>query len=185
MYQDVIASTRPEMERTLEFFSKEIAKIRTGVASPALVEDVICDVFGQKMPIKQLAAISSPERRQLLIQPWDPSYIEPIERALRASSVGASPVVEQSSIRLQLPQLTEEIRGSLLKVLGDKTEEARKTFRKWRDEAWSSIQESLRKGEIREDDKFKGKEELQKLVDEYIGKAEELAERKKNEIGTI
>lgn len=183
--QYIIASVRPEMEKALDFFSKEISKIRTGTASPALVEDIECEVSGQKILLKQLAAISSPERRQLLIQPWDPSYTEAIERALRSSAVGAQPVVEQNAIRLQLPQLTQEVRQGLLKVLAEKTEEVKKVFRKWRDEAWTEIQEASRRGEIREDDKFKGKEELQKIVDEYVAKVEELALRKEREISSV
>jgi ribosome recycling factor len=140
------------------------------------------DVFGQKMPIKQLGAISAPEPRQLVIQPWDKSYVEPIERALSQSNMGTSPVVDRDVIRVNLPTLTEEYRKNLLKLLSEKEEESRKTIRKWREEAWGEIQEKTRTGEIREDDKFKAKDELQEIVDSFIQKVESLGDKKRKEI---
>ncbi len=170
------------MEKALSFFQGELAKIRTGQANPALVEDVMVNLFGQKMPLKQLAGISCPERRQILIQPWDKSYLEPIEKALQQSSLGTSPVVEGAAVRVHLPQLTQEYRQQLAKVLGEKAEDSRQQIRKCREEAWEEIQEKAKKGEIRQDDKFHAKDELQKLVDEYSKKIEELVEKKKKEI---
>src|SRR3989304_600000 len=103
-YQEIVQKAGGEMEKTLRFFQGELAKIRTGQASPAFVEDVPVDLFGQKMPLKQLAGISCPERRQILIQPWDKSYVAAIEKALQASSLGTSPVVEGAALRVHLPQ---------------------------------------------------------------------------------
>ena len=140
--------------------------IRTGQASPALVEDVLVDMHEQSLPIKQLAGISSPERRQILIQPWDPSAIGPIEKALAKESLGISPVVEGKVLRITLPTLTQEYRQNLFHILAEKSEQTKQTLRKWRDDGWGEIQEDARKGDIREDDKFKGKEELQALIDE-------------------
>ena len=170
------------MDKAVTFFQGELAKIRTGQASPSLVEDVQVNVQGQKMPLKQLAGISCPERRQILIQPWDKSYMESIEKALQQSSLGTSPVVQGDVIRVHLPQLTQEYRQQLAKLLGVKAEDTRKTIRKWREDAWEEIQEQSKKGEIREDDKFRAKTELQKFVDEYNAKIEELVERKRKEI---
>lgn len=181
-YQEVISKIRPEMEKALGFFQGELAKIRTGQASPALVEDLQVNLFDQKMPLKQLAGISCPERRQILIQPWDKSYIEPIEKALQQSSLGTSPIVEGANIRIHLPQLTQEYREQLAKLLGEKTEEAKRQVRKRREDAWERIQEAAKRGEVRQDDKFRAKEELQELIDEYQKKIEELVERKKQEI---
>jgi len=182
MLDTILQKTKPELEKTLEFFRHELAKIRTGQASPALVEDIAVDVFGQLMPLKQLAGISCPERRQILIQPWDPSYVGPIEKALQKGSLGASPIVEDKTLRITLPPLTQEYRGNLQRLLAEKSEQAKQTMRKWRDDAWGEIQEKAREGAIREDDKFKGKEELQRLVDEYSKKVDELAERKNQEV---
>ncbi len=182
MYQEVLQKVKPEMEKAVSFFQGELAKIRTGQASPSLVEDVQVNLLGQKMPLKQLAGISCPERREILIQPWDKSYVEPIEKALQQSSLGTSPVVEGAFVRVYLPQLTQEYRQQLAKVLQEKAEETKKTIRKRREEVWEEIQEKAKKSEIREDDKFHAKDELQKLVDEYNKKIEELVERKKKEI---
>jgi len=134
--------------------------------------------------LKQLAAISTPELRQILIQPWDKSYLKPIQEALSQSTIGTSPIVDKDLVRLSLPPLTEEYRKNLLKILSEKMEEARKTIRRWREEAWGEIQEKTKEGEIREDDKFRAKDELQDLVDEYSQKIEEIGERKKKEISS-
>jgi ribosome recycling factor len=182
MHKEIIEKAKKEFDKALEFVTREIAKIRTGQANPSLVEDVKVNIFGELMALKQLGSITCPERRQILIQPWDISYIEPIEKALQQSSLGTSPVVDGAAIRVHLPMLTQEYRQQLSKLLGEKAEDARQTMRKSRDEAWEEIQAKTRTGEIREDDKFKGKEDLQKLIDEYSKRIEELVERKKQEL---
>lgn len=181
-YQEIINQIKPELDKVINFLEREVAKIRTGRASPALIEDLIVDCFGQKLPLKQLGAISCPNPRQIAIQPWDKSYIEAIEKAMSQSSLGMSPVVDKDVIRLSLPLLSEEHRKNLLKILSEKQEEAKKTIRRWREEAWDKIQEEFKEGKIREDDKFRGKDELQELIDEYNEKIEEIGERKKKEI---
>ena len=155
MYQQILQVLQPELEKSLDFFSKELRKVRTGQANPSLVEDVELDIYGQKMTIRQLASISIPERRQILIQPWDKSHLESMEKALFAQAAGVSPVVEGDTIRIALPPLTGEFREKLLKIIAEKEEEAKETLRKLRDDAWSEIQEKARTGDIREDDKFK------------------------------
>ena len=181
-YKIIINKIKPEFDGTFSFAEKELAKIRTGRASVTLVEDIIVDCFGTKLPLKQLAALSCPEPRQILIQPWDKSYIEPIEKAFSSSPLGSSPIVDKDVLRLTLPPLTGELRKNLTKHVSDKCEEARQTIRRWRDEAWKEVQERARAGEVREDDKFRAKDELQKLVDEYNGKIETLGEKKKKDI---
>ena len=181
-HKEIINKIKPELGKVINFFEGELAKIRTGRATPSLVEDVVVDIFGQKMPLKQLAAISVPEPRQLIIQPWDKSYVEPIERALSAANIGSSPVVDRDMIRMNLPTMTEEYRRTLAKILSEKEDEARRTVRKWREEAWGEIQAKTRESKIREDDKFKAKDELQKLVDEYVSKIERLGEKKRKEV---
>jgi len=180
-YKEIINKIKPELDKAVSFFERELAKIRTGRASPSLVEDTVCECFGQKFPLKQLATISVPEARQILIQPWDKSYIDGIVRALEKTGIGAKPVVDKEVIRINLPPLSEEYRKELLRLLSQKKEEARKTIRRWREEAWDEIQEGYRQGKIKEDDKFRGKDELQELIDEYNQKLEEMAERKKQE----
>lgn len=181
-YKEIINSIKPEIEKSFSFLQKELAKIKTGRATPALVEDIIVDCFGQKFPLKQLATISIPESRQILIQPWDVSYIEGIIASLTKIGIGSFPIVDKNTIKINLPILTEEYRKDLLRHLSQKQEETRKTIRKWRECAWKEIQEKTRLGKIREDDKFKAKDELQKLINDYNKKIEELGEKKEKEI---
>ena len=181
-YKDIIDKIKPELDKVINFLEGELAKIRTSRVSPSLVEDIIVECFGQKFPLKQLGAISCPGPRQILIQPWDKSYIEGIVRALEKTGIGANPIVDKEVIRINLPPLSEEYRKELLKLLSQKQEEARKTIRRWREEAWDKIQDGHREGKIREDDKFRGKDELQELIDEYNQKIEDIGEKKKKEI---
>ncbi len=185
MYKEIINKIRPECDKVIEFFKKELAKIRTGMASPSLVEDVVVEAFGQKMPLKQLASISIAERKQIVIQPWDRSYLEPIEKALFRAELGTGPVVDKDLIRVNLPPLTQEYRETLAKLILEKSEQTRQTIRKWREDAWSQIQKGVKEGTLREDDKFKGKDELQKLIDEYQKKIDEIVSKKTNEVREI
>ena len=172
----------PEMDKVIEFFTGELKKIRADRATPSLVEDVVVDCFDQKLPLKQLAAISCPERRQILIQPWDKNYIKDIVSALQKAESELSPVVEGSAIRITLPPLTAEYRQSLLKTLSGKREDARVRLKRIRDDAWKEIQEKTNKGEITEDEQFKAKDELQKIIDEYNKKVDELIEKREKDI---
>ena len=181
-HKEIIEKIKPELEKVINFLERELARIRTSRATPSLVEDVVADCFGQKFPLKQLATISIPEPKQILIQPWDKSYIEGIVSALEKTGIGANPVVDKDVVRINLPPLSEEYRKDLLHLLSQKQEEARKTLRRWREEAWSEIQSKFKEGKIREDDKFRGKDELQEIIDEYNEKIEEIGERKKKEI---
>lgn len=181
-YKDIINKIKPELDKVVGFLEREAAKFRTSRATPALVEDIIVEYLGQKFPLKQLAAISTPDSRQILVQPWDKSYIKSIVSALEKTGVGANPVVDKDAIRIILPPLTEEYRENLIRSLSEKKEQARQVVRRWRDKSWDEIQESFKEGKIREDDKFRGKDELQKLVDEYNKRIDDLVERKKKEI---
>jgi ribosome recycling factor len=182
MYDEIIKKIEPEMEKAIEFLEKEMAKLRTSRVSPSLVEDIVADCFGQKFPLKQLATISVSGPRELLIQPWDKSYLESIEKSISQSSVVASPVVDKEAIRLSFPQLTEEYRKSLEKIISEKQENARKTIRHWREDAWREVQDKQRAGDISEDNKFRAKDDLQDLIDKYNKKIEEMGENKKKAI---
>ncbi len=177
-----IENVKPEFEKALKFLEGELAKIRTSRATPALVEDVEVDAFGQKFTLKQLASISAPQTNQLIIQPWDGSYIQPIEQAILKAGLGMSAAVDKDLIRLSLPTLTEEYRNSLVKILNQKAEETHQTMRHLREEAWKKIQGAEKAKTLTEDDKFKGKDELQKLIDEYGKKVKELVDRKSKEV---
>jgi len=181
-YKDFIDKAKPEFEKAFKFLEGELAKIRTSRATPSLVEDIQVDAFGSKFTLKQLGAISTPQSNQIVIQPWDNSYIEPIEKAISQSGLGMSVAVDKNTIRLNLPLLTEEYRRTLLKTLNEKAEQTRQTIRRLREDAWNKTQKAEKEKEISEDDKFRGKEELQKVVDEYNEKIKSLVEKKKNEI---
>ena len=147
-----------------------------------MVEDIEVNAFGSKFTIKQLGAISTPQTNQIVIQPWDVSYIEPIEKAISQSGLGMSAAVDKNIIRLNLPMLTEEYRQSLGKILNEKAEQAKQVIRRQREDVWNKIQAAQKEKEISEDDKFRGKDELQKVVDDYHEKIKNLVEKKKNEL---
>ncbi len=181
-YKEFIDRVKPEFDKTFKFLEGEVSKIRTSRASPALVEDIEVTAFGSKFALKQLGAISTPQTNQIVIQPWDSSYIEPIGKAIAQSGLGMSAAVDKNLIRLNLPTLTEEYRVGLTKALNEKAEQARQTIRRWREDAWNKIQDAQKAKQISEDDKFRGKDELQKIIDEYNEKIKNLIERKKSEI---
>jgi ribosome recycling factor len=181
-YKEFIDKAKPEFEKAFKFLEGELAKIRTSRASPALVEDIEVNAFGSKFSLKQLGAISTPQTNQIVIQPWDVSYIEPIEKAIAQSGLGMSTAVDKNVIRLNLPMLTEEYRLALGKTLNEKAEQAKQVIRRQREDAWNKIQAAQKAKEISEDDKFRGKDELQKVVDDYQEKIKKLVEKKKNEL---
>lgn len=181
-YQDFIDKIEPELKKVLVYLKRELQKIRTERASPSLVEDVRVEYFGKQYPLKKLAAISIPEPRQIIIKPWDDSYMEDIAKALERADLGTSPVVDQDIIRINLPPLSKEFREDLIDLISDKHEQARRTIRKWRDEAWSGIQDAFQDGKISEDAKYKGKDKLEETIKDYREKIEKVIEKKKKEI---
>ena len=181
-YKEIINKIKPEMEKVISFLEGEMNKIQAGRASASLVEDIMVDSFGQKLPLKQLSAISCPGPKEIVIQPWDKSSLEEIARAISNSSIGAAPIVSEDVIRITLPSLNEELRKDLLRILSEKQEEARRTIRHWREQAWKEVQTMERESEISEDDKYRAKDDLQELIDKNNKKIEELGDRKKREI---
>jgi ribosome recycling factor len=181
-YKELIEKVKPDFEEALEYLKRELSKIRTSRATPALVENIIVEIFGQKFPLKQLGAISIPQAREIIIQPWDASYIEGIVQALERADLGVSPVVSGNSIKISLPPMTEEFRQNLLRFISQKKERAKKMIREAREWAWNQIQRGFREGKLSEDEKYRGKDELQDLVKEYNEKIEEMVKKKREEI---
>ena len=177
-----IKKTRVEFDKVIDFFEKDITKIRTGRANPSLVENIMIENYGLKLPLKQIASINVPGPRIITIQPWDKTLTPIIEKAISQSELGINPVQAQGVINIALPPLTEEFRKNLIKILNQKNEEARVSLRKIREESWKELQDKFRQGSLREDDKFKGKEELQKWIDEYNSRIENISEKKNKEI---
>ncbi len=182
--KDLFNQKKANFDGVLDFYKNDISTIRTGRATPALVEEILVDYYGQKMHIKELASMTVPEPRTLVIQPWDKAAVEPIIGAIRKSDIGLSPIADGQIIRLNIPPLTEERRKEFVKLLKQKSEESRVKLRKVREEIWSKVQEMEKGGEIREDDKFKAKEDLQKMIDDYNKKIEDLESKKEVELLT-
>lgn len=182
-YKDAFNKFKPELDKNLELFKEDLHKIRTGQANPALVEDIIVDYMGTMLPIKQLGSISVPEPRQILITPWDRGCLEMIEKAInQAGLAGINPIVDKDSIRINLPMLTEEYRQELKKQISTRKEEARQDLRRIRQDIWKNIENMFSAKQITEDDKFRAKDELQKITDDYNKKIDEVSEKKEKEI---
>lgn len=176
---------RQKLDKVLEHLRSEVSSLRTGRASPALVENLEVDYYGAKTPLKAVASISSPGPRELLIQPWDKSMIQAIEKAIQSSSLGFNPVTDRDAIRLSVPPLTEERRKELAKLLGRHLEDARIQIRREREEVLKEVDHKEKAKEISEDEKFRQKSEVQKIVDEANKKIEETGLAKEKEILSV
>jgi ribosome recycling factor len=159
-----------------------LAAVRTGRASPALVEKLLVEYYGQPTPLIQLASISVPEPRQLLIKPFDPGSLKDIERAIQTSDLGLTPGNDGKLIRLNLPQLTEERRKELVKVVHARREEAHVAVRNIRRDAIKDLRDLKEERKISEDDLTRGEEDVQKLTDEIIREIDQLGANKEREV---
>lgn len=164
------------------WLTKEYTTIRTGMASPALLDSVRVDSYGSMMPINQIASVTTEDAKTLRISPWDNSQIKPIDKAITLANLGVSVVVDGSGLRVIFPELTSERRVLLMKSAKEKLEKARISLRGERDEVWTDIQKKEKEGEISEDDKFRLKEQMQKFIDEANEKMERLFDKKEKEI---
>ncbi len=185
MIKDIIDAHQDGFKNAVTHFEGELVKLRTGRAHPGLVEGLLVDYYGTQTPVKQMASVTVPEARQILISPWDKGSLASIEAAIRESDLGLNPMNDGVGVRITLPALTEERRKELVKVLNAKAEEAKIAIRSVREEAWKEIQEAEKEGLIGEDDKFRGKDDLQKVVDECNKQLETLREKKEGEIMTV
>ncbi len=181
----VIEDNKQQFEKTLEFLKESISSLRTGRVSPSLIEKIMIESYGTKSELKNLAALSSPEPRTISIKPWDKGIIKDIEKALNNSDLNISPVVDEDLIRLNFPQLTEETRKELVKVLAKKLEEARISLRKQRDKIKETILNLEKEKEIGRDEKFTSLKELDDLTREYNEKIKDIGLSKEKEIMTI
>ena len=185
MYNEIIKKRENDLEKAIEHLKTEMGKIRTGRANPSMVEDLLVDYYGTKTPMKQVASINTPEPRMIVIQPWDKGALTAIETAIRESDLNLNPNNDGILVRVNIPMLTEDRRKDMVKVLNQKTEDGRIVVRSIREEIWKEIQDSQRDGKISEDDKFKGKDKLQEIVDEYNKKIEDIRTKKEAEIMTV
>lgn len=182
MNNEDVQAMRLQLEEIIEFYQEELGNIRTGRANPSLVEDMEVEYYGSKTPLKQIASISAQDARTIVITPWSKDSLVDIEKTISESDLNINPVNDGSVIRLTFPQLTEERRRELVKIAKKKTEEARIKIRKVREEVWDDVQSKEKSGEIPEDDKFRSKDKLQEIVDEFNKQIEELSGKKEEEI---
>jgi ribosome recycling factor len=167
---------------SLEFFVAELTKIHTGRASAALVENIELDAYGGRMKMKEVGSISVPEPQTIVIAPWDKSLLKEIEKALRESSLGVNPIVGGDSVKMPIPSLTEDRRKDMVKIIGAKLEDCKNSMRSLRQDAMKQVDRAFADKEIGEDDKFNQKEEVEEIVKDFVKRAEEVSEAKKEEI---
>jgi ribosome recycling factor len=182
MLNDVYQETEERMEKAIAALIQELNSIRTGRANPSLVELLPIEYYGTQTPLQELATISVPESRSLLIRPYDPSSLKNIEKAILKSDLGLTPNSDGENIRLVLPTPTEERRLELVKVVGIKAEESRIAVRNIRRDSIRNLRDFEDEKMITEDDLHRGEEKVQEITDDYIKKIDELCERKEAEI---
>lgn len=182
MIKDILKDAENRMRVAIQALEEDLASIRTGRATPALVEKLAVDYYGTPTPLMQLATISVPDPRTLLIKPFDLSTLKAIERTILASELGLTPNSDGRQIRLILPPLTEERRRELVKVLHKRLEDCRIAIRNVRRDSHNDMRESEKEKLISEDDLKRGEEELQKLTDRYIEEVGRLGQKKEQEI---
>ncbi len=180
--REILHGSEDKMKKVIDFVVREFSEIRTGRASPHLVEGLHVDYYGTPTLIKQLASISVPDAHMIVIQPWDPAAIAEIEKAIQKSKLGITPMNDGKVVRLSVPPLSKERRQDLVKLVHKIIEEGRVSLRTVRRDSKELLEKAEKDKTISEDDKFKGVDELQKLVDRYIARVDELLKNKEKEI---
>jgi ribosome recycling factor len=185
MIDEVLEELRDRMQKSVDALQDDLRSIRTGRASPALVEKLPVEYYGTATPLNQMASIAAPEPRLLVIRPWDPSSLGDIERAILKSDIGLTPMNDGVLIRLSIPRLTEERRRELVKVVSRRVEEGRIAVRNLRRDALQDLKEFEKEKMISEDDFYWGKDKVQELTDEFIETIDEIGQRKEAEVMEI
>ena len=182
MIADVLSESKEKMAKAVEHAKAEFGSVRTGRASPALVEKLPVDYYGTEVPLQQLAGFSVPEPRLLVISPYDKSAIKAIEKAIQASDLGITPGNDGQVIRLAFPPLTEERRKDLVKVVKHRAEEARVAVRNLRRAARHDLEAFEKEGELSEDDLDRAEKDLEKLTHEYVAEIDQMLHHKEQEL---
>jgi ribosome recycling factor len=185
MNLDIIDKRQHEFEGAVDYLKQELSTLRTGRASSALVEHLQVEYYGATTELLAIAQIAIPEPRQITIQPYDKNALKDIEKAIQQSNIGINPVNDGTVIRLNIPAMTEERRKELAKAVSQTAEKTRVSIRNVREDLWKEIQRMEKDGEISEDEKITGKEELQKVVDKWNAEVKKIAEAKEQEILSI
>jgi len=182
MKDEILSELRQKMDKTAEALESDFKRIRTGRASTALLEGIKIECYDTQMPLEQVASISVPESRLLIIQPWDLSIISDIEKGILKSELSLTPVNDGKIIRISIPPLTEERRKELAKLAKKMAEDNKISIRNLRREANEMFKELKNEKEISEDESYKSQDDVQKITDEFIKKIDEITSRKEKEI---
>lgn len=182
MIIDVKQETEHRMQASIDALVRDLASIRTGRASPALVDRLMVDYYGTSTPLNQIAGVSAPEPRLLVIQPWDKGALSPIERAIQMSDLGLTPNSDGQVIRLTIPQLTEERRKELVRLVKSKVEEGKVSVRNVRRDGIDSLKELLKEKEIGEDEERRAEAEIQDITNRFIEQADSIGQSKEEEV---
>jgi ribosome recycling factor len=182
MIDDILRDAEHRMKKSVELLRNELSGIRAGRASPSLIEHLEVNYYGTPMPLNQLASITAPEPRLLVIQVWDSSAVSAVEKALRQSELGLNPSVDGQTLRVLLPPLTEERRKQLVKLVHQHVEEAKVAIRNIRRDALADIKKLLKEKQISEDDERRAEQRLQDLTNRYIAEADKLGKQKEHDI---
>ncbi|SEF45245.1 ribosome recycling factor [Caloramator fervidus] len=184
MIKDIIKSHEEKMKKTLEVLKHELQSLKAGRANPAMLDKITVDYYGTPTHISALATITVPEPRMLLIQPWDKNVVKNIEKAIQKSDLGVNPISDGNVVRIVLPELTEETRKNLVKVVKKQGEDAKVAIRSIRRDANEKVK-ALKKEGISEDEIKRAEDEIQKLTDNFIKEIDKLVEAKEKEIMTV
>lgn len=185
MIKDLKKSSEEKMKKTISSLKEDFQGIRAGRANTSLLDKIRVDYYGQQTPLNQVAGLSAPEPRMLMISPWDSKLIPIIEKEIMRSDLGITPSNDGKVIRLIIPQLTEERRKDLTKIVGKNSELAKVAIRNIRRDAMDEIKKSEKANEITEDDKITSEDEIQKLTDKYIEEIDNITKAKENELMEI
>jgi len=177
-----VVDLRAKLSKSLDFLKSELSQLRTGRASPLLIENIQVEAYATKMSVKELGTISVLDSQSLAVSVWDKSLLKVIAGAIRDSELKLNPVVDGDIVRIPLPALTEERRKDLVKLISSKIEETKNAMRSIRQDFMKEIDKGFTDKEMGEDEKFSYKEEVEKAVKEFVGKTDELGEAKKEEI---
>ncbi len=177
-----VNEARTHMEKAVEAMRREFSSVRTGKASPALLDTVRVEAYGSKMPLNQVGTVSAPEPRMLVVQPWDKSLLKAIETGIVNADLGLNPSNDGNIIRVPIPQLTEERRKDMVRLLHKLAEEGRVAVRHARQEANKELKKKQADHELSEDDAHRHMDQVQKLTDEYIAKIDQLLKAKEQEV---
>lgn len=180
-----LKETKDHMEKAVTAFRHDLTRIRTGRANLSLLEPVRVDYYGTPTPLNQLATLSVPDPKLILIAPWDPKVIQDIEKAIRKSELGLTPSSDGKVVRIPIPDLTEERRKELVKVVKKSAEEFRVQIRNHRRDAIHKVKELEKKGAVPEDESRKAQDRIQKLTEEYAAKIDQVVDTKEKEILTV